>query len=90
MVVTVGQGRNVSSVAHHIGVITPRDCKFCGGIGGIHPRGGMYNADHICRQLAKSTAERPKRFTRRLMQKTASKNGVHAECDRQTNARFGT
>jgi DNA-binding transcriptional regulator LsrR (DeoR family) len=53
MVVTVGQGRNVSSVAHHIGVITPRDCKFVCGIGGIHPRGGMYNADHICRQLAK-------------------------------------
>lgn len=53
MVVTVGQGRNVSSVAHHIGVITPRDCKFVCGIGGIHPRGGMYNADHICRQFAK-------------------------------------
>ncbi|WP_428800124.1 MULTISPECIES: sugar-binding transcriptional regulator [Vibrio] len=53
MVVAVGQGRNVSSVAHHIGVITPRDCKFVCGIGGIHPRGGMFNADHICRQLAK-------------------------------------
>ncbi len=53
MVVTVGQGRNVSSVAHHIGVITPRDCKFVCGIGGIHPRGGMFNADHICRQFAK-------------------------------------
>lgn len=53
MVVTVGQGRNVSAVAHHIGVITPRDCKFVCGIGGIHPRGGMFNADHICHQLAK-------------------------------------
>lgn len=53
MVVTVGQGRNVSAVAHHVGVITPRDCKFVCGIGGIHPRGGMFNADHICRQLAK-------------------------------------
>ncbi|MGC9401819.1 sugar-binding transcriptional regulator [Vibrio genomosp. F10] len=53
MVVAVGQGRNVSSVAHHVGVITPRDCKFVCGIGGIHPRGGMFNADHICRQLAK-------------------------------------
>jgi DNA-binding transcriptional regulator LsrR (DeoR family) len=52
-VVTVGQGRNVSSVAHHMGVITPRDCKFVCGIGGIHPRGGRFNADHICRQLAK-------------------------------------
>ncbi|EKF9850019.1 sugar-binding transcriptional regulator [Vibrio cholerae] len=53
MVVTVGQGRNVSAVAHHVGVITPRDCKFVCSIGGIHPRGGMFNADHICRQLAK-------------------------------------
>ncbi|MGD8170582.1 sugar-binding transcriptional regulator [Vibrio sp. TRT 21S02] len=53
MVVTVGQGRNVSAVAHHVGVITPRDCKFVCGIGGIHPRGGMFNADHICRQFAK-------------------------------------
>ncbi|MCG9663597.1 sugar-binding transcriptional regulator [Vibrio mediterranei] len=52
-VVTVGQGRNVSAVAHHMGVITPRDCKFVCGIGGIHPRGGRFNADHICRQLAK-------------------------------------
>lgn len=53
MVVTVGQGRNVSAVAHHVGVISPRSCKFVCGIGGIHPRGGMFNADHICRQLAK-------------------------------------
>ncbi|WP_047045368.1 sugar-binding transcriptional regulator [Vibrio mexicanus] len=53
MVVTVGQGRNVSAVAHHTGVIAPRDCKFVCGIGGIHPRGGMFNADHICRQFAK-------------------------------------
>ncbi len=52
-VVTVGQGRNVSAVAHHTGVITQRDCKFVCGIGGIHPRGGMFNADHICRQFAK-------------------------------------
>ncbi|WP_094752452.1 sugar-binding transcriptional regulator [Psychromonas sp. CD1] len=53
MVVTVGQGRNVSAVAHHVGVIAPRDCKFVCAIGGIHPRGGMFNADHISRQLAK-------------------------------------
>ncbi|USD67949.1 sugar-binding transcriptional regulator [Vibrio sp. SCSIO 43136] len=52
-VVTVGQGRNVSAVAHHVGVITPKEVKFVCGIGGIHPRGGMFNADHICRQLAK-------------------------------------
>ncbi|MBD1559726.1 sugar-binding transcriptional regulator [Vibrio sp. S9_S30] len=52
-VITVGQGRNVSAVAHHVGVISPRDCKFVCGIGGIHPRGGKFNADHICRQLAK-------------------------------------
>ncbi|GAD80377.1 sugar-binding transcriptional regulator [Vibrio ezurae] len=53
MVVSVGQGRNVSSVAHYVGVVSPRDCKFVCSIGGIHPRGGMFNADHICRQLAK-------------------------------------
>ncbi len=53
MVVTVGQGRNVSAVAHHVGVIPPRDCKFVCCIGGFHPRGGRFNADHICRQLAK-------------------------------------
>ncbi|MCJ2378258.1 sugar-binding transcriptional regulator [Vibrio sp. ZSDZ34] len=53
MVVTVGQGRNVSAVAQYTGVISPRDCKFVCGIGGIHPRGGLFNADHICRQLAK-------------------------------------
>jgi DNA-binding transcriptional regulator LsrR (DeoR family) len=53
MVVSVGQGRNVSAVAHHVGVITPRDVKFVCSIGGIHPRGGAFNADHICRQLAK-------------------------------------
>lgn len=34
-------------------MISPRDCKFVCGIGGIHPRGGKFNADHICRQLAK-------------------------------------
>lgn len=53
-VVTIGQGRNVSAVAHHVGVIPQRDVKFVCGIGGIHPRGGMFNADHICRQFAKS------------------------------------
>ncbi|GAD88489.1 MULTISPECIES: sugar-binding transcriptional regulator [Vibrio] len=53
MVISVGQGRNVSSVAHYVGVVSPRDCKFVCSIGGIHPRGGMFNADHICRQLAK-------------------------------------
>ncbi|UJF17404.1 sugar-binding transcriptional regulator [Vibrio sp. SS-MA-C1-2] len=53
MVVAVGQGRNVSSVAHFVGVASPRHCKFVCGIGGIHPRGGQYNADHICRQFAK-------------------------------------
>lgn len=53
MVVAIGQGRNVSSVAHHSGVITQRDVKFVCSIGGIHPRGGQFNADHICRQFAK-------------------------------------
>lgn len=73
MVVTVGQGRNVSSVAHHIGVITPRDCKFVCGIGGIHPRGGMFNADHICRQFAKKYGAHRKPYTRLPMLKTASR-----------------
>lgn len=53
MVIAVGQGRNVSSVAHYVGVVTPKDVKFVCSIGGIHPRGGKFNADHICRQLAK-------------------------------------
>ncbi|MBA5764426.1 sugar-binding transcriptional regulator [Vibrio sp. 404] len=53
-VMTIGQGRNVSAVAHHVGVIPQKDVKFVCGIGGIHPRGGMFNADHICRQFAKS------------------------------------
>ncbi|QMV16629.1 sugar-binding transcriptional regulator [Vibrio spartinae] len=52
-VIAVGQGRNVSAVAHHVGVISPKDVKFVCSMGGIHPRGGMFNADHICRQLAK-------------------------------------
>ena len=53
VVVTVGQGRNVSAVAEHVGVAAKRNCKFVCGIGGIQPRGGQTNADHICRQLAK-------------------------------------
>jgi len=54
MVVSIGQGRNVSAVAHHHGVIAQRDVKFVCSIGGIHPRGGQFNADHICRQFAKN------------------------------------
>ncbi|MGF1740068.1 sugar-binding transcriptional regulator [Vibrio profundum] len=53
MVVSIGQGRNVSAVGHYTGVISPKNCKFVCGIGGIHPRGGDYNADHISRQMAK-------------------------------------
>ncbi|CAH0535102.1 Transcriptional regulator LsrR [Vibrio stylophorae] len=52
-VVTVGQGRNVAAVAHHVGVVAKRPCQFVCGIGGIHPGGSQYNADHICRQFAK-------------------------------------
>lgn len=53
MVVTVGQGRNISSVAYHSGIAVQHKCKFVCGIGGIHPRGGRYNADHLSRQFAK-------------------------------------
>ncbi|WP_026971281.1 sugar-binding transcriptional regulator [Aliagarivorans marinus] len=52
-VVTVGQGRNISAVAEYMGVTAKRNCRFVCGIGGIHPRGGLTNADHICRQLVK-------------------------------------
>jgi len=73
-VVTVGQGRNVSAVAHHVGVIPQRDVKFVCGIGGIHPRGGMFNADHICRQFAKSYGGTSERFMHQLMLKTVSRH----------------
>jgi len=53
MVVTVGQGRNVSAVAYHSGIVVQHKSKFVCGIGGIHPRGGRFNADHISRQFAK-------------------------------------
>ncbi|GAM58142.1 transcriptional regulator, sorC family [Vibrio ishigakensis] len=54
MVVSIGQGRNVSAVSEHIGIVNPKECTFVASIGGIHPRGGMLNADHISRQFAKS------------------------------------
>ncbi|MEZ9328764.1 sugar-binding transcriptional regulator [Vibrio breoganii] len=54
MVISVGQGRNVSAVSEHIGIVTPKECTFVASIGGIHPRGGMLNADHISRQFAKT------------------------------------
>lgn len=73
MVVSVGQGRNVSAVAHHVGVITPRDVKFVCSIGGIHPRGGAFNADHICRQLAKSMVVLRRLYMRQLMRLTENK-----------------
>ncbi|EDM56383.1 transcriptional regulator, SorC family, partial [Vibrio parahaemolyticus AQ3810] len=57
MVVTVGQGRNVSSVAHHIGVITPRDCKFVCGIGGIHPRGEGHNTVQAIKAMEEGQAK---------------------------------
>ncbi|AYV20208.1 MULTISPECIES: sugar-binding transcriptional regulator [Vibrio] len=54
MIVSIGQGRNVSSVSEHIGVVNPKKCTFVSSIGGIHPRGGMLNADHISRRFAKT------------------------------------
>lgn len=53
MVVAVGQGRNVASVADLSGTIQPRDCRFICGIGGTHRPGDVINADHISRLLAK-------------------------------------
>lgn len=52
-VVAVGQGRNVSGVADHVGNVTERHCKFICGIGGTHRPGDAINADHISRRLAK-------------------------------------
>ncbi|MCF7481526.1 sugar-binding transcriptional regulator [Vibrio sp. J1-1] len=54
MVVSVGQGRNVSAVSDHTGIVNPKKCTFVSSIGGIHPRGGILNADHICRRFAKT------------------------------------
>ncbi|ENE8567647.1 sugar-binding transcriptional regulator [Salmonella enterica] len=53
VVVAVGQGRNVASVAESSGVIQGRDCRFICGIGGTHRSGDVINADHISRLLAK-------------------------------------
>jgi len=53
MVVSVGQGRNVAAVANHLDTPPQKDCTFVCGIGGIHPRGSLQNADHICRRFAK-------------------------------------
>lgn len=53
MVVAVGQGRNISAVAYHPGVVVKHKCTFVCSIGGIHPRGGRFNADHLSRQFAK-------------------------------------
>lgn len=53
VVVAVGQGRNVASVAESSGSIQGRDCRFICGIGGTHRPGDVINADHISRLLAK-------------------------------------
>lgn len=52
-VVAVGQGRDVSGVADHVGNVTERHCKFICGIGGTHRPDDAINADHISRRLAK-------------------------------------
>ena len=52
MTIAVGQGRNVASIAHGVGG-SKKSCKFISSIGGVHPRGNLFNADHICRQLSK-------------------------------------
>ncbi|GAM73282.1 transcriptional regulator [Vibrio ishigakensis] len=40
MVISVGQGRNVSSVSEHIGIVNPKECTFVASIGGIHQGAG--------------------------------------------------
>ncbi len=53
MVIAIGQGRNVSAVSEHNTMVNSRKCTFVSSIGGIHPRGGMLNSDHISRRFAK-------------------------------------
>ena len=53
MVLTVGQGRNVSAVADHIGQVPEKNCRFICGIGGTHRPGDAINADHISRRMAR-------------------------------------
>ena len=53
MTVAVGQGRNVASVASHIGVFPEKQCKFICGIGGTLRNGELIDADHISRNLAR-------------------------------------
>ncbi|TNV11099.1 sugar-binding transcriptional regulator [Buttiauxella sp. B2] len=53
MLVAVGQGRNVASVAEHATVTQSRNCRFICGIGGSHRPGDVINADHISRLLAR-------------------------------------
>lgn len=53
VVVAVGQGRNVASVAELSGTVQPKNCRFICGIGGTHRQGDVINADHISRLLAK-------------------------------------
>ncbi|HEY0207616.1 sugar-binding transcriptional regulator [Acerihabitans sp.] len=53
MVLAVGQGRNVSAVADHIGQVPDKNCRFICGIGGTHRPGDAINADHISRRLAR-------------------------------------
>jgi DNA-binding transcriptional regulator LsrR (DeoR family) len=53
MVVAVGQGQNVAAVADHPGVVSHRQARFVCAIGGTHRSGDAFNADHICRRLAK-------------------------------------
>ena len=49
VVVAVGQGRNVASVAEFSGTIQGRDCRFICGIGGTHRPGDVIKGDHISR-----------------------------------------
>lgn len=53
MIVTVGQGRNVASVAEYSSPLHRKNCHFICGIGGTHRPGDVINSDHISRLLAR-------------------------------------
>ena len=52
MIVAVGMGRNVASVADHLPAVPRRSVTFVAAIGGSVRAGEIMNADHICRRLA--------------------------------------
>ncbi len=52
MVVAVGMGRNLGSVADLLDGATHRSCTFVSAIGGTNRVGHTFNSDQVCRRLA--------------------------------------